>query len=65
MPPVPQAGSQMVTMTPAWVSTLVSGFQQQVDHELDDFARGEVVAGRFVGGFVEAPDQVLEHQAHE
>ena len=40
------------------------GLQQQVDHELDDFARGEVIAGRFVGGFVEAPDQVLEHQTH-
>jgi hypothetical protein len=40
------------------------GLQQQVDHELDDFARGEVVAGRFVGGFVEAPDQVFEHQPH-
>ena len=64
MPPVPQAGSQMVTMTPAWVSTLGVGLQQQVDHEPDDFARGEVIAGRFVGGFVEAADQVLEHQAH-
>ena len=40
------------------------GFQQQVDHEQDDFARGEVIAGRFVGGFVEAADQVLEHQPH-
>ena len=25
MPPVPQAGSQMVTIMPAWVSTWVSG----------------------------------------
>src|SRR5690606_7333011 len=40
------------------------GFQQQVDHELDHFARGEVIASRFVGGFVEAPDQVFEHQTH-
>jgi hypothetical protein len=40
------------------------GLQQQVDHELDHFTRGEVVAGRFVGGFVEAPDQVFEHQTH-
>ena len=37
---------------------------KQVDHEPDDFARREVVAGRFVRCFVESPDQVLEDQAH-
>ena len=38
--------------------------EQQVHHEADDFTRGEVIAGRFVGGFVEAPDQVFEDQTH-
>src|SRR5690606_15154483 len=40
------------------------GLQQQVDHQLNNFTRGEVIARRFVGGFVEAPDQVLKHQTH-
>ncbi len=40
------------------------GLQQQVDHEADDLARGEVVTRGLVGRLVEAPDQVLEHQPH-
>ena len=40
------------------------GREQQVDHQPDDFARSEVVAGRLVRGFVESPDQVLEDQPH-
>ena len=38
--------------------------EQQLDHELDDFARGVVVARRLVGLLVREPDQLLEHQAH-
>ena len=40
------------------------GFQQQVDHQANDLARGEVVTGRLVGRLIEAPDQVFEHQSH-
>ena len=38
--------------------------EQQIHHQPDHFARREVVAGRLVRGFVEAPDQVFEDQAH-
>ncbi|OHC12943.1 MAG: hypothetical protein A2002_12215 [Pseudomonadales bacterium GWC1_66_9] len=34
--------------------------EQQVDHQLDDFARGEVVPGFLVGLLVEAAHQILE-----
>ena len=47
-----------------WCQHLGVGLQQQVDHEADDFARGEVVARRLVGRFIEAPDEVFEHQPH-
>ena len=40
------------------------GGEQQVDHQADDFAGREVVAGRLVRGFVESPDQFLEDVAH-
>ena len=38
--------------------------QQELDHELDDLARGEVLTGGLVGGFGEAADELLEHEAH-
>lgn len=38
--------------------------EQQIDHQPDDLARGEVIAGGLVGQFVEAPDEVLEDQPH-
>ena len=38
--------------------------EQQVDHEADDVARGEVLAGGLVGDFGELADQLLEDQAH-
>ncbi|OLS44073.1 hypothetical protein BV509_06790 [Rhodovulum sulfidophilum] len=38
--------------------------EKQIDHEVNDFTRGEVVTGRLVGQFVEAPDQVLENEPH-
>jgi hypothetical protein len=38
--------------------------EQQLDHELDDLAGGEVLAGGLVGLLGEAPDQVLEDPAH-
>src|SRR5579864_9769919 len=38
--------------------------EQQVDHQPDDLARREVVTGGLVRCFIEAPDQVLEDQAH-
>ena len=42
---------------------LVRG-DQQVDHQLDDLARGEVLTGGLVGVLGELPDQVLEDVAH-
>lgn len=38
--------------------------EQQVDHEADDFARGEVFPGGFVGDFRELADQFFKDQAH-
>ena len=38
--------------------------EQQVHHQADDFARGEVLAGGFVGQLGELADQLLEHGAH-
>ena len=38
--------------------------EQQVDHQLDDLARGEMLPGFFVGLFRADPDQFFEHIAH-
>jgi hypothetical protein len=38
--------------------------EKQVHHQLDDIARGEVLAGCFVGYFGEFADQFLKGQAH-
>ena len=38
--------------------------QQQIDHELDDLARGEVLAGLLVGLFGADADEFLEDVAH-
>ena len=38
--------------------------EQQVDHQADDLARREVLAGGLVGQFGELADQLLEHRAH-
>ena len=38
--------------------------QQQVDHQLDHLAGGEVLPGLFVGLFRADPDQLLEHITH-
>src|SRR5690606_36046514 len=38
--------------------------EQQVDHQLDHFTRGEVVPGFLVGLLVEAPHQVFEDVTH-
>jgi hypothetical protein len=38
--------------------------EQDVHHQPDDFARGEVVAGGLVGQLIEAADEVLEDQPH-
>ena len=38
--------------------------KSSVHHELDDFARREVISGLLVGLLVEAPDEVLEQIAH-
>ena len=38
--------------------------EQQVDHQPDDFARREVLAGGLVGQFGELADQFLEDRAH-
>ena len=38
--------------------------EDQVDHQADDFARGEMLAGRLVRQFGELADQLLEDEAH-
>jgi hypothetical protein len=38
--------------------------EQQVHHQPDHLARGEVLTGRLVGELGELADQLLEHQAH-
>ena len=38
--------------------------EDQIDHEADDLARREMLAGRLVGDFREFADQLLEHEAH-
>ena len=38
--------------------------EEQIDHEADDVAGGEVIACGLVGQFVEAADEVLEDQPH-
>ena len=38
--------------------------EQQVDHQADDVARGEVLAGGLVGDFGELADQLLKGEAH-
>ena len=38
--------------------------EEKIDHEADDFARGEVFAGGFVGELGELADEFLEHGAH-
>ncbi len=43
---------------------LVVAGEENVDHEADDLARGEVLPGGLVGGFREAPDELLEDQSH-
>lgn len=43
---------------------VASRFHEQVHHEADDLARGQVVPGGLVGGFVEAPDEILEDETH-
>jgi hypothetical protein len=50
--------------TPGWREHRVVLGEQQVDHQADDLARGEVLTGRLVGLLGEAPDQVLEDGAH-
>ena len=43
---------------------LLVAVEQEVDHQLDDLARGEVLAGGLVGRLGEAADQLLEDGAH-
>ena len=38
--------------------------EEQIDHQPDDFARGEVLSGGLVGKFGELADQFLEDRAH-
>jgi hypothetical protein len=38
--------------------------EDEIDHEADDLARGEVLAGRLVRHFRELADQLLEHETH-
>ena len=42
----------------------MSGRKSRSTHQPDDFAGSEVVAGLFVGGLVEFPDQLFEGAAH-
>ncbi len=43
---------------------LLVGPEQQLDHQLDHLARGEVLTGRLVGGVRELADQLLEDVSH-
>ena len=43
---------------------VLHGLDEQVDHELDDLARGEVLAGLLVVLFVELADEFLEDVTH-
>ncbi len=60
------AGSRIVDGTHH--ARLGQGFvvldEEEIDHEPDDFARGEVFAGGLVGEFGELADEFLEHRAH-
>jgi len=38
--------------------------EQQIDHQADDFTRGEMLPGRFVGDFGKLANQLFEDQAH-
>ena len=38
--------------------------QQQIDHQLDDFARREMIARFFIGLFVETPHEIFKQIAH-
>ena len=38
--------------------------EQQVDHQFDHFARGEVFSGGFVGNLGKLADQLFKHQPH-
>jgi len=64
MPPVPQAGSYSVRKMPGLDQHVLVGHQQQVHHQPDDVARGEVLAGGLIGLFGETPDQLLVEVAH-
>jgi hypothetical protein len=60
MPPDPQQGSQTVRTTWFWSPAFGILCQQQVDHQVDDVARREVLAGVLVQRLVELADQFLE-----
>jgi hypothetical protein len=51
-------------MAPGLVSRSVVLDEQQVDHQADHLARGEVLTRRLVGQLGEAPDQLLVQVAH-
>src|SRR5262249_19606005 len=38
--------------------------EEHVNHQLDNFARSEVVPGLLIGLLIEAPDKIFEHVAH-
>lgn len=46
------------------VEVFVVGREQQVHHEVNDLARGEVLTGGLVGRFRELADEFLEDEAH-
>ena len=49
---------------PLGAQTLLVAGQQQVDHEMDHVAGGEVLAGVLLQRLVELPDELLEDGAH-
>jgi hypothetical protein len=63
MPPVPQAGSRSLLMIRGFVQFGLVG-EEEVDHEPDDLARGEVFAGGLVGELGELPERFLVEVAH-
>ena len=64
MPPVPQAGSYRVLDDALGGQDVVVRDEEQVDHQADDLAGREVLAGLLVADLGEPPDQLLEDVAH-
>jgi hypothetical protein len=64
MPPVPAAGVEQGADRALLAEDVIVGKEEQVHHEADDLARGEVVPRLFVRGFIEFANEFFEGPAH-